>query len=94
MHGISLANAALEKILKDNMQSNGNNTPGLPTPSAPSSSHSLTPSATPTDDIPSPLGNSGITTLPFPSREIPGFYVVITAGGAGTRLWPLSRKLP
>ncbi|CEJ89929.1 Putative Mannose-1-phosphate guanylyltransferase (GDP) [[Torrubiella] hemipterigena] len=24
--------------------------------------------------------------------EIPGFYVVIPAGGAGTRLWPLSRK--
>ena len=26
------------------------------------------------------------------SREIPGFYVVIPAGGAGTRLWPLSRE--
>lgn len=25
-------------------------------------------------------------------REIPGFYVVIPAGGAGTRLWPLSRE--
>lgn len=24
--------------------------------------------------------------------EIPGFYVVIPAGGAGTRLWPLSRQ--
>jgi mannose-1-phosphate guanylyltransferase len=25
------------------------------------------------------------------SREIPGFHAVIPAGGAGTRLWPLSR---
>jgi mannose-1-phosphate guanylyltransferase len=25
-------------------------------------------------------------------RDIPGFYVVIPAGGAGTRLWPLSRE--
>jgi mannose-1-phosphate guanylyltransferase len=25
-------------------------------------------------------------------REIPGFYVIIPAGGAGTRLWPLSRE--
>lgn len=25
-------------------------------------------------------------------HEIPGFYVVIPAGGAGTRLWPLSRE--
>ena len=27
-----------------------------------------------------------------PNREIPGFYVVVPAGGAGTRLWPLSRE--
>jgi len=34
-----------------------------------------------------------VTSYPSPSgsiREIPGFYVVIPAGGAGTRLWPLS----
>ncbi|KAL7942537.1 hypothetical protein V8C42DRAFT_354689 [Trichoderma barbatum] len=31
-------------------------------------------------------------SYPFPDREIPGFYVVIPAGGAGTRLWPLSRE--
>jgi mannose-1-phosphate guanylyltransferase len=43
---------------------------------------------------PSPLGDNSLTPypFPFPDREIPGFYVVIPAGGAGTRLWPLSRE--
>ncbi len=41
---------------------------------------------------PSPLGDNGLVTYPFQNREIPGFYVVIPAGGAGTRLWPLSRE--
>lgn len=31
-------------------------------------------------------------TVPAMDREIPGFYVIIPAGGAGTRLWPLSRE--
>lgn len=31
-------------------------------------------------------------TVPAMDREIPGFYVIIPAGGAGTRLWPLSRQ--
>lgn len=31
-------------------------------------------------------------TVGDPKFEIPGFYCVIPAGGAGTRLWPLSRK--
>lgn len=45
----------------------------------------------PSIHIPSPLGDH--TSYPFgPIREIPGFYVVIPAGGAGTRLWPLSRE--
>lgn len=29
---------------------------------------------------------------PDPSRPIPGFHAVVPAGGAGTRLWPLSRQ--
>jgi mannose-1-phosphate guanylyltransferase len=37
--------------------------------------------------VPSRLGEHYFT-----SRDIPGFYVVIPAGGAGTRLWPLSRE--
>lgn len=41
---------------------------------------------------PSPLGDNALTTFPFGTRDIPGFYVVIPAGGAGTRLWPLSRE--
>ncbi|KAG5916845.1 hypothetical protein E4U53_004264 [Claviceps sorghi] len=31
-------------------------------------------------------------TVPAMDREIDGFYVIIPAGGAGTRLWPLSRE--
>ena len=41
---------------------------------------------------PSPLGDNSLTPLPYDNRDIPGFYVVIPAGGAGTRLWPLSRE--
>lgn len=43
---------------------------------------------------PSPLGDNYLTGYPFQTqtRDIPGFYVVIPAGGAGTRLWPLSRE--
>lgn len=42
---------------------------------------------------PSPLGDSSLASFPFgQTRDIPGFYVVIPAGGAGTRLWPLSRE--
>ncbi|KAF9024491.1 mannose-1-phosphate guanylyltransferase [Hymenopellis radicata] len=43
---------------------------------------------------PSPLGDNILSAYPLGSRskEIPGFYVVIPAGGAGTRLWPLSRE--
>jgi mannose-1-phosphate guanylyltransferase len=47
----------------------------------------------PSAHIASPLGDNSVTSYPFgPIREIPGFYVVIPAGGAGTRLWPLSRE--
>ena len=34
-----------------------------------------------------------MTSYPFgPNREIPGVYVIIPAGGAGIRLWPMSRE--
>ncbi|KAL7954882.1 hypothetical protein V8C34DRAFT_316927 [Trichoderma compactum] len=42
--------------------------------------------------ITSPSREVTTHSFPFPDREIPGFYVVIPAGGAGTRLWPLSRE--
>ncbi|EEB98913.1 hypothetical protein MPER_01495, partial [Moniliophthora perniciosa FA553] len=42
---------------------------------------------------PSPLGDNALFTYSYHNnRDIPGFYVVIPAGGAGTRLWPLSRE--
>ncbi|KAG9316200.1 nucleotide-diphospho-sugar transferase [Chiua virens] len=42
--------------------------------------------------VPSPLGDNTVTAVLSVQRDIPGFYVVIPAGGAGTRLWPLSRE--
>lgn len=36
-------------------------------------------------------GISGLATLAPMSLTIPGFHAVVPAGGAGTRLWPLSR---
>ncbi|OBZ67278.1 Mannose-1-phosphate guanylyltransferase, partial [Grifola frondosa] len=42
--------------------------------------------------VPSPMSDHAMTAFPFGVREIPGFWVVIPAGGAGTRLWPLSRE--
>lgn len=44
------------------------------------------------DSTPSPSADLVLSSYPFQDREIPGFYVVIPAGGAGTRLWPLSRE--
>lgn len=44
------------------------------------------------DSTPSPSADITLSSYPFQDREIPGFYVVIPAGGAGTRLWPLSRE--
>lgn len=82
-------------------------TPGFMTPAPPSPqlraaklspflSHSLPMLATagPPEPSyrPSPLGDNTPTAFPFGTRDIPGFYVVIPAGGAGTRLWPLSRE--
>jgi len=78
-------------------------TPGFTTP-APGSpqlrakSPFLTPSSIPSIAVPtsifvpSPLSDHALTSFPFCERDIPGFYVVIPAGGAGTRLWPLSRE--
>ncbi|KAG6866679.1 hypothetical protein C0991_000789 [Blastosporella zonata] len=83
-----------------------NATPGFMTPAPPSpqlrasklspflSHNPPTLSVGPTELAfrPSPLGENAPTAFPFGTRDIPGFYVVIPAGGAGTRLWPLSRE--
>jgi mannose-1-phosphate guanylyltransferase len=52
----------------------------------------ITPSGGSSMYAPSPLGESSITRFAFPNREIKGFWSVVPAGGAGTRLWPLSRQ--
>ncbi|KAJ3787276.1 nucleotide-diphospho-sugar transferase [Lentinula aff. detonsa] len=82
-------------------------TPGFMTPAVPSSPQMrakspflspAVPSTLPTLSAPvhhpSPLGDNAISNTSYFSaaRDIPGFYVVIPAGGAGTRLWPLSRE--
>lgn len=78
----------------------GFNTPSPGSPQLRAKSPFLTPSSIPaaaltaptTLCVPSPLGDNALSSFPFVTREIPGFYVVIPAGGAGTRLWPLSRE--
>ncbi|KAI0058038.1 mannose-1-phosphate guanylyltransferase [Artomyces pyxidatus] len=102
---LRLANQNLERQIREGFQ-NGNHlgTPGFTTPSPGSpqlrsKSPFLTPSSAPALAVPpsvqvtSPQREHGLTSFPFhPIREIPGFFVVIPAGGAGTRLWPLSRE--
>ncbi|KAH8103449.1 mannose-1-phosphate guanylyltransferase [Cristinia sonorae] len=103
-HELRQANASLERQIRENW--NGGTrygTPGFTTP-APSSpqlrakSPFLTPTSIPalavppSIYVPSPLSDNALTAFPFGIRDIPGFYVVIPAGGAGTRLWPLSRE--
>lgn len=101
---LRVANANLERLVREGLQ-NGSRvgTPGFMTP-APGSpqlrakSPFLTPTSIPsiavppTIYVPSPLSDHALTAFPFYERDIPGFYVVIPAGGAGTRLWPLSRE--
>ncbi|KAI0259203.1 mannose-1-phosphate guanylyltransferase [Gloeopeniophorella convolvens] len=101
---LSLERQVRDGIVAAQMRSPHLGTPGFNTP-APSSpqlrakSPFLSPSSIPSLTVtsafhaPSPLGDNGLSSYPFgPIREIPGFYVVIPAGGAGTRLWPLSRE--
>ncbi|KAG9018684.1 hypothetical protein FRB90_010600 [Tulasnella sp. 427] len=49
----------------------------------------LAPNPTPSFYVPPPIDVSTGKAL---SHEVPGFWAVVPAGGAGTRLWPLSRK--
>ncbi|KAJ7497041.1 nucleotide-diphospho-sugar transferase [Mycena latifolia] len=99
------ANVFLELKLKEGFQNNRSGTPGFMTPQAPPSpqlrakspfllNSSIPPIAQSQPAYqPSPLGDSALASYPFgQTRDIPGFYVVIPAGGAGTRLWPLSRE--
>lgn len=93
--------------LQYNFHTSRNGTPGFMTPAPPSPqlralkfspflNHPIPSITTTSPDTsyyrPSPLGDNTLTAFPFGNRDIPGFYVVIPAGGAGTRLWPLSRE--
>ncbi|KAF7298122.1 NTP-transferase domain-containing protein [Mycena chlorophos] len=95
-------NALLEMKLNHN---NRSSTPGYMTPQPPSSpqlrakspflgTNSIPPLAQSQGYHHSPLSDNLLSTsIQFgQARDIPGFYVVIPAGGAGTRLWPLSRE--
>ncbi|KAI0683992.1 nucleotide-diphospho-sugar transferase [Cytidiella melzeri] len=100
------ANASLERQVKEGLHTNGSgsriatgfNTPVPGSPNLRAKSPFLTPASIPalavppSIHVPSPLGDNSLISFPFSNREIPGFYVVIPAGGAGTRLWPLSRE--
>ncbi|KAL1667679.1 nucleotide-diphospho-sugar transferase [Schizophyllum commune] len=103
---LRLANASLERQIREG-QNGQSYTPGTLTPrrSSPQlrpKSPFLSASAIPPTSVPplptslayhpSPLGDNGLSAYPLDARDIPGFYVVIPAGGAGTRLWPLSRE--
>lgn len=95
-------------ILQYNIYNSRSGTPGFMTPAPPSPqlrpklspflNHAIPtittspPDHTHTHYRPSPLSDHSLTAFPFATRDIPGFYVVIPAGGAGTRLWPLSRE--
>ncbi|KAK0446517.1 nucleotide-diphospho-sugar transferase [Desarmillaria tabescens] len=99
------ANASLEHQVREGLQHNNHRSGFItPVPSSPqlrSRSPFLSPNipvavpAFPSSHAhhPSPLGDNVLSSFPFGNtRDIPGFYVVIPAGGAGTRLWPLSRE--
>ncbi|KAF9268758.1 hypothetical protein L218DRAFT_528316 [Marasmius fiardii PR-910] len=102
------ANASLERQLRENNTNLfRSSTPGFSSPAAPSSPQlrARTPFLTPSIPAavpsmitsqphhPSPLGDNVLYSFSNNNaRDIPGFYVVIPAGGAGTRLWPLSRE--
>ncbi|KZS93389.1 mannose-1-phosphate guanylyltransferase [Sistotremastrum niveocremeum HHB9708] len=90
------SNSALERQLRESLGQSGAKTTGLgtPTPGSPQlrAKSPFTPSAPAPIYVPSPLGDHSLSAYPFPNREIPGFWSVVPAGGAGTRLWPLSRQ--
>ncbi|EIN12073.1 mannose-1-phosphate guanylyltransferase [Punctularia strigosozonata HHB-11173 SS5] len=105
---LRIQNASLERQVREGLQNRGTHTgynTGLntPVPGSPqlrAKSPFLSPSSIPAlaapasiqIPTPSPLGDNQLTYYPFNGRSIPGFFVVIPAGGAGTRLWPLSRE--
>jgi len=97
---LKTANAALERQIRDQLQGGAVGVPspaGLFSPSSRPASPSpgrpplFAPTAPPAMWVPSPHpnGEKDISTV---NREVDGFWVVVPAGGVGSRLWPLSRE--
>ncbi|KIJ25560.1 hypothetical protein M422DRAFT_785519 [Sphaerobolus stellatus SS14] len=91
------ANSNLERYIREQAVHNGSKQQQLAgSPTAPPSPvmRPRTPFLGPSGAIyvPSPLGDHSLSAYPFKVRDIPGFWAVVPAGGAGTRLWPLSRE--
>jgi len=98
---LRIANNNLERQVRENIQNNngirgsGTNTPSPGSPLLRAKSTNCFVPAFPAPGpifVPSPLGDSKLTNFALPNHEIPGFWSVVPAGGAGTRLWPLSRQ--
>ncbi|KAG8944930.1 hypothetical protein FRC03_001869 [Tulasnella sp. 419] len=101
---LRITNEKLQRQLKENATLNlSTNQHGRRTPSAPPSPAIMSqsplarnpyfsPSATPAFWVPPPVELSSPNGKQPKSVEVPGFWAVVPAGGAGTRLWPLSRK--
>jgi len=91
------ANASLERYIREHIIQNGQKSllasPSGAPPSPLMHSRSPFPGVIGNSPIyvPSPLGERALTLYPT-QRDIPGFWAVVPAGGAGTRLWPLSRE--
>ncbi|KAF8318450.1 mannose-1-phosphate guanylyltransferase [Clavulina sp. PMI_390] len=96
-HDLKQANANLERQLREQLtlNANGGITPGGTRPPSPRpgmgrSGSLFAPREPPSMWVPSPMVR-GDKTL-HQDRELPGFWVVVPAGGVGSRLWPLSRE--
>ncbi|GJJ14386.1 hypothetical protein Clacol_008650 [Clathrus columnatus] len=92
------ANATLERYIRENgipingQKSIGNMT-APPSPQLRTKSLFFAPIGPSALAVPSPLGDNNLSTRPFrKSVDIKDFWAVVPAGGAGTRLWPLSRE--
>ncbi|EJD52123.1 mannose-1-phosphate guanylyltransferase [Auricularia subglabra TFB-10046 SS5] len=88
------SNANLERQLRDAFQRTSSLAYSQTAPSSPNlrpqtvRSPFLGPAGGPTSIYVPPAGDAAEAR----SREVPGFWAVVPAGGAGTRLWPLSRQ--
>lgn len=100
-HDLKQANANLERQLREQLHANANASSGAITPNGGTRPPSPRPSfgrqgsifaprEPPSMWVPSPIINGRPDAQT--NRELPGFWVVVPAGGVGSRLWPLSRE--